>query len=264
VADTSRLPEEVASEANLARALPNVVRDKGAPGTDGPTVEAAEAIAPSIVARLRRDLLAECYRPGDVRRVWLPKPGGGRRGLGIPNVVDRVVQQAVPRVLEPVFEPTFHASSHGFRPKRGAHTAIAEATGYLKDGYQTVVDLELAKFFDRVHHQRLLAGIADRVTDQRMVTLIRLMLKASVVMPDGTRVAVQEGTPRGGPLSPLLSNIVLDEMDRELARRGLRFVGYADDCKPKSGSSMIANLGTIVEFCPNDPSEPRCGNSPSG
>ena len=185
-----------------------MVRNKGAPGVDGQTVEAAEAQAPSMIARLRRDLLAECDRPGDVRRVWLPKPGdvrrvwlpkpgGGQRGLGIPNVVDRMVQQAVLQVLEPVFEPALHASSHGFRPKRGAHTAIAEATGYLKDGYQTVVDLDLASFFDRVHHQRLLARIADRVTDQRMVTLIRLMLKAAVVMPDGTRVGVQEGTPQG-------------------------------------------------------------------
>ncbi len=233
VADTGRLLEGVASEANLAQALLNVVRNKGAPGVDGQTVDAAEAKAPSIIARLRRDLLAGCYLPGDVRRVWLPKPGGGQRGLGIPNVVDRVVQQAVLQVLEPVFEPTFHASSHGFRPKRGAHTAIAEATAYLKDGYQTVVDLDLAKFFDRVHHQRLLARIADRVTDQRMVTLVRQMLKAAVVMPDGTRVAVQEGTPQGGPLSPLLSNIVLDELDGELARRGLRFVRYADDCVPR-------------------------------
>ncbi len=145
VADTSRLLEEAASEANLAQALLNVVRNKGAPGVDGQTVEAAEAKAPSVIARLRHDLLSECYRPGDVRRVWLPKPGGGQRGLGIPNVVDRVVQQAVLQVLEPVFEPTFHASSHGFRPKRGAHTAIAEATGYLKDGYQTVVDPVLAR-----------------------------------------------------------------------------------------------------------------------
>ncbi len=186
-ADTSRLLEDVASEANLARALLNVVRNKGAPGVDGQTVEAAEANAPTILARLRRDLLAECYRPGEVRRVWLPKPGGGQRGLGIPNVVDRMVQQAVLQVLEPIFEPSFHDSSHGFRPNRGAHTALAEATGYLKDGYQTVVDLDLAKFFDRVHHQRLLARIADRVKDQRIIRLIRLMLKAPVVMPDATK-----------------------------------------------------------------------------
>jgi len=252
VADTSRLLEEAASEANLAQALLNVVRNKGAPGVDGQTVEAAEAKAPSIIARLRRDLLTECYRPGDVRRVWLPKPGGGQRGLGIPNVVDRVVQQAMLQVLEPVFEPTFHASSHGFRPKRGAHTAIAEATGYLKDGYQTVIDLDLASFFDRVHHQRLLARIADRVTDRRMVTLIRLMLKAAVVMPDGTRVAVQEGTPQGGPLSPLLSNVVLDELDSELARRGLRFVRYADDCNifvrsERAGQRVMTSIRRFLE-----------------
>ncbi|MBF0327480.1 MAG: hypothetical protein HQL42_20865 [Alphaproteobacteria bacterium] len=148
VADTSRLLEAVASEANLAKALLNVVRNKGAPGVDGQTVEVAEARAPSIIARLRHDLLAECYRPGDVRRVWLPKPGGGQRGLGIPNVVDRTVQQAVLQVLEPIFEPTFHPSSHGFRPDRGAHTAIAEATGHLKAGYHTVVDIDLAKFLD--------------------------------------------------------------------------------------------------------------------
>jgi len=152
VADTSRLLEEVASEANLAQALLNVVRNKGAPGVDGQTVEEAEAKAPSIIARLRRDVLAESYRPGEVRRVWLRKPGGGQRGLGIPNVVDRTVQQAVLQVLEPIFEPTFHPSSHGFRPNRGAHTAIAEATEHLKAGYQTVVDLDLAKFLDRMSY----------------------------------------------------------------------------------------------------------------
>ena len=171
------------------------MRNQGAPGADGQTVEAAEAKAPAIIARLRRDLLEGCYRPGDVRRVWLPKPGGGQRGLGIPNIVDRVVQQALLQVMEPIFEPTFHPSSHGFRPKRGAHTAIAEAARYLKDGYRTGVDLDSAKFFDRVHPQRLLARIAERVTDPRIVALVRLMLKAAVIMPDGTKIAVQEGTP---------------------------------------------------------------------
>ncbi len=252
VADTSRLLEDVASEANLAAALLKVVRNKGAPGVDGQTVETAEAQAPSMLARLRRDLLAECYRPGDVRRVWLPKPGGGQRGLGIPNVVDRVVQQAVLQILEPIFDPTFHPSSHGFRPKRGAHTAIAEAKGYLAAGYQTVVDLDLAKFFDRVHHQRLLARIALRVTDQRIISLVRQMLTASVVMPDGTKVAVREGTPQGGPLSPLLSNIVLDELDLELARRGLRFVRYADDANifvgsERAGQRVMTSIRGFLE-----------------
>jgi len=252
VADTSRLLEEVASEANLAKALLNVVRNKGASGVDGQTVEDAEAKAPSIIARLHRDLLAECYRPGDVRRVWLDKPGGGQRGLGIPNVGDRMVQQAVFQILEPLFEPTFHDSSHGFRPNRGAHTAIAEATSYLKDGYQTVVDLDLAKFFDHVHHQRLLARLASRVTDQRIIRLIRLILTATVVMPDGTKVAVREGTPQGGPLSPLLSNIVLDELDQELARRGLRFVRYADDANifvrsERAGLRVMASVRNYLE-----------------
>ncbi len=200
-ADTNRLLEQAASEANLARALLNVVRNKGAPGVDGQTVEAAEANARALIARLRRDLLEGRYRPGDVRRVWLPQPGGGQRGLGIPGIVDRVVQQVLLQVMEPIFEPTFHASSHGFRPRRGAHTAIAEAKGYLKDGYRTVVDLDLAKFFDRVHHQRLLARIAERVKDPRILDLVRLMLKAAVIMPDGTKIATQEGTPQGGPLS---------------------------------------------------------------
>lgn len=252
VADTSRLLEEAASEANLARALLNVVRNKGAPGVDGQTVEEAEAKAPSIIARLRHDLLTERYRPGDVRRVWLKKPGGGQRGLGIPNVVDRMAQQAVLQVLEPIFEPTFHDSSHGFRPNRGAHTAIAEATGYLEDGYRTVVDLVLAKFFDHVHHQRLLARIAERVKDQRVIRLIRLMLTATVVMPDGTKVAVREGAPQGGPLSPCLSNIVLDELDRELARRGLRFVRYADDANvfvrsERAGLRVMASVRGFLE-----------------
>jgi RNA-directed DNA polymerase len=251
-ADTSRLLEEVACEANLAKALLNVVRNKGAPGVDGQTVEDAEAKAPQIIARLRRDLLAECYRPGDVRRVWLPKPGGGDRGLGIPNVVDRTVQQAVLQVLEPIFEPTFHPSSHGFRPNRGAHTAIAEATEHLKAGYQTVVDLDLAKFFDRVHHQRLLARIATRVKDQRIIALVRMTLTAAVSMPDGARIAVREGTPQGGPLSPLLSNIVLDELDREFARRGLRFVRYADDSNifvrsERAGRRVMASIRSFLK-----------------
>jgi len=252
VADASRLLEEVASEANLAAALLNVVRNKGAPGLGGQTVAMAEAKAPSMIAVLRRDLLAECYRPGDVRRVWLPKPGGGERGLGIPNVVDRVVQQAVLQVLEPIFDPTFHPSSHGFRLKRGAHTAIAEAEGYLAAGYRTVVDLDLAKFFDRVHHQRLLARVADRVSDPRMITLVRRMLTASVVMPDGTKEIVREGTPQGGPLSPLLSNIVLDELDRELDRRGLRFVRYADDANifvrsERAGQRVMTSIRRFLE-----------------
>jgi group II intron reverse transcriptase/maturase len=250
-ADNSRLLEEVASEANLAKALLAVVRNKGAPGLDGQTVDMAEAKAPSIIARLHRDLLDGSYRPGDVRRVWLPKPGGGQRGLGIPNIVDRLVQQAVRQIIEPIFEAVFHDSSHGFRPKRGAHTAIAQASEYLAEGYETIVDLDLANFFDLVHHQRLLARIAERVKDQRILVLINMMLKAAVVMPDGTRVATQKGTPQGGPLSPLLSNIVLDELDCELARRRLRFVRYADDSNifvrsVRAGERVISSIRSFL------------------
>jgi RNA-directed DNA polymerase len=250
--DPDRLLEAVASEANLARALLCVVRNKGAPGVDGQTVEQAEAQAPRLLAALRRDLLAERFRPGDIRRVWTPKPGGGRRGLGIPNVATRVAQQAVLQVLESIFEPSFHPSSHGFRPNRGAHTAIAEATGYLEAGFRTVVDLDLARFFDLVPHQRLLDRMSQRVSDRRILDLVRRMLKAAVAMPDGTRVAVEEGTPQGGPLSPLLSNIVLDEFDQELARRGLRFVRYADDVdvfvrSERAGTRVMTSLRRFLE-----------------
>jgi RNA-directed DNA polymerase len=178
---------------------------------------------------VRRRLLDGTYRPGMIRRVWIPKPGGGERGLGIPDVVDRWVQQAVLRVLSPHWEPTFHASSHGFRPGRSCHTAIAEAKMYVDDGNEWVVDLDLEKFFDRVHHQRLMARLETKVRDRRLLVLVYRMLKATVVMPDGVVVSTEEGVPQGGPLSPLLSNIVLDELDRELARRGHRFVRYADD-----------------------------------
>ncbi|HKN26523.1 MAG TPA: group II intron reverse transcriptase/maturase [Roseiarcus sp.] len=246
------LLEEAASPANLARALLNVVRNKGAPGVDGQTVEAAEKNAPALIGSLREALLRESYRPGAVRRVSIPKPGGGRRDLGIPNVVDRVAQQAVLQVLEPIFEPTFHPSSHGFRRDRGAPTAIAEAKTHLETGRQTVVDIDLAKFFDRVDHQRLMDRLARKVSDPRVLALVQRWLKAGVVMPDGVRIETHEGTPQGGPLSPLLSNIVLDELDWELARRGHRFVRYADDCNvfvrsERAGRRVMASICDFLE-----------------
>jgi group II intron reverse transcriptase/maturase len=251
-ADTSRLLEQVASESNLATALLNVARNKGAPGVDGQSVVEVVDSAPLLLPRLRRALLEGDYGPGDIRRVWIPKPGGGQRGLGIPNVIDRWVQQAVRQVMEPIFEPTFHDSSHGFRPHRGAHTAIAEAKTYVGDGYKVVVDIDLSKFFDRVHHQRLLARLGQRIADLRILKLIRQMLKANVVMPDGTRVSTEEGTPQGGPLSPLLSNVVLDEFDSELQRRGLHFVRYADDCNifvrsQRAGQRVMASVRRFLE-----------------
>jgi len=250
--EPGKLMERVASSRNLAAALLNVARNKGAPGVDGRSVTEVVEAAPHILPKLRRVLLDGSYRPGDIRRVWIPKPGGGQRGLGIPNVVDRWVQQAVLQVLEPIFEPNFHPSSHGFRPHRGAHTAIAQATQYLEKGDAWVVDIDLAKFFDRVNHQRLLDRLRQSITDTRMLVLIKQMLKAKVVLPDGTRVMTDEGTPQGGPLSPLLSNIVLDELDSELERRGLHFVRYADDCNifvrsERAGQRVMASIRRFIK-----------------
>jgi RNA-directed DNA polymerase len=247
-----RLMESVASASNLAQALLNVLRNKGAPGVDGRSVEQVVDEAPALLPELQKSLLDGTYQPGDIRRVWIPKPGGGERGLGIPNVVDRWVQQAVLQALEPIFEPRFHHSSHGFRAKRGAHTAIAEAKQYLGEGYGVVVDLDLSKFFDRVHHQRLLNRLGQQVDDVRILNLVQQMLKAKVVLPDGTKVSTEEGTPQGGPLSPLLSNIVLDEWDWELERRGLRFVRYADDCNifvrsQRAGERVMASTRRYLE-----------------
>lgn len=250
--DSHLLLERAASRANLAQALLNVSRNKGAAGVDGRSVEEVVTSAPRWIPRLRAELLSGRYRPGEIRRVWIPKPGGGKRGLGIPNVVDRVVQQAILQVLEPLFEPYFHDSSHGFRPRRGASTAIAQARRYLQEGYAWTVDIDLSKFFDRVHHQRLLDRLATRVGDQRILRLVHRMLKAKVVLPDGTSVTTPEGTPQGGPLSPLLSNIVLDELDGELERRGLRFVRYADDFSvfvrsERAGRRVMDSIRQFIE-----------------
>lgn len=247
---TSATMEEVTSR--LRAAFVKVASNKGAPGPDRQSVDEVRERLDAVLADLKVALLEETYRPGDIRRVWIPKAGGGERGLGIPNVIDRVVQEAVRQVLEPLYEPTFHASSHGFRPERSCHTAIAEAKQHLEEGYEWVVDLDLEKFFDRVNHQRLMARLAERVEDRRVLVLIGRMLKTAVVMPDGVRVSTAEGVPQGGPLSPLLSNVVLDELDRELSRRGHRFVRYADDCNiyvrsERAGQRVMASIASFIE-----------------
>jgi RNA-directed DNA polymerase len=236
----------------LEQAFIQVARNQGAPGPDGQSIGKVREHLPEVISQLTTALLDGSYCPGDIRRVWIPKSGGGERGLGIPDVVDRIVQEAVRMVLEPLYEPKFHASSHGFRPGRSCHTAITEAVRYLEDGYQWVVDLDLEKFFDRVNHQRLMSRLAQRVHDKAVLALIGRMLIAKVVMPDGVKVSTDEGVPQGGPLSPLLSNIVLDELDWELDRRGHRFVRYADDANiyvksERAGQRVMASIRSFIE-----------------
>jgi len=242
--------EEVAR--HLRAAFQKVASNRGAAGPDGQSIDEVRERLDELLPTLSIELLQGSYRPGAIRRAWIPKADGTKRGLGIPNVIDRVVQEAVRRALEPEYEPTFHASSHGFRPGRSCHTAIAEARGYVDEGYEWVVDLDLKKFFDRVNHQRLMARLAQRVSDKRLLILIGRWLKAEVVMPDGVKVSTDEGVPQGGPLSPLLSNIVLDELDRELARRGHRFVRYADDCNiyvrsERAGQRVMESVTRFIE-----------------
>ena len=246
---TSVTMEEVVE--HLETAFQNVASNKGAPGPDRQSIEDVREHMAEILPALKSELLDGSYRPGAIRRVWIPKTGG-RRGLGIPNVVDRMVAEAVRLVLEPVYEPTFLDESHGFRPGRGCHTAIAAARKHLEDGVDWVVDIDLEKFFDRVHHQRLMARLSRDIHDRGLLVLIGRMLKAKVVMPDGVLVRTTEGVPQGGPLSPLLSNIVLDELDRELRQRGHRFVRYADDCNiyvhsERAGQRVMANVTRFIE-----------------
>ena len=223
-----RLMEEIVREENAKQALKRVQRNHGQPGVDGMTVEALGGYLKVHWVTMKKELLEGRYQPAPVKRVEIPKPGGGMRKLGIPTVRDRLIQQMVLQVLQRGWDRTFSLHSYGFRPGRSAHQAVAQAQQYLAEGYGMVVDIDLEKCFDRVNHDMLMSRIAKRVTDKRVLKLIRAYLKAGV-MENGLVSPMEEGTPQGGPLSPLLSNIVLDDLDRELEKRGHRFVRYADD-----------------------------------
>ena len=222
--------EEVLRRENLMEALKRVRSNRGAPGVDGMTVEALTPPLKGNWPRIREELLDGTYAPQPIRRVEIPKPDGkGVRLLGIPTVLDRLIQQAILQVLTPVFDPHFSESSYGFRPGRGSHDAVVAAQAHVEAGYRFVVDMDLEKFFDRVNHDVLMARVARRIGDKRLLRLIRRYLTAGVMI-EGVAQAREEGTPQGGPLSPLLSNILLDDLDKELERRGHRFCRYADDC----------------------------------
>jgi RNA-directed DNA polymerase len=227
-ARTDRLMEEIVDRENLKEALQRVKANKGSPGVDGMTVNQLDDYLRQHWPAIREQLLSGTYKPKPVKRVEIPKPDGGVRKLGIPTVLCRFIQQAVMQVLQRQWDPTFSDHSYGFRPGRSAHQAVAQAQRYIAEGYSWVVDLDLEKFFDRVNHDKLMAQIAKRVEDKRLLKLIRAFLNAGV-MENGLVSPSVEGTPQGGPLSPLLSNLVLDALDRELELRGHRYVRYADD-----------------------------------
>jgi RNA-directed DNA polymerase len=222
------LMEQVVGRENAKQALKRVRQNKGSPGIDGMTVDELPDHLREHWPTLKEQLLAGIYQPSAVRRHEIPKDGGGTRTLGIPTVLDRFVQQAILQVLQPRFDPTFSEHSHGFRPGRGALGAIREAQRYIQEGRRWVVDVDLEKFFDRVNHDVLMGRLEKRIRDKRLLGLIRRYLEAGM-MADGVVMERHEGTPQGGPLSPLLANVLLDDVDKELERRGHAFVRYADD-----------------------------------
>ena len=249
-AGTESWMEAVCDRENLWKALKRVQANKGSAGVDGMTVQQLPGCLAKRWPAIREQLLQGTYRPQPVKRVEIPKPDGGVRKLGIPTVLDRFIQQAVLRVLQGQWDRTFSEHSYGFRPGRSAHQAVAAAQQYIADGCRWVVDIDLEKFFDRVNHDRLMAAVATRVQDKRLLKLIRAFLNAGV-MARGLVSPTDEGAPQGGPLSPLLSNLVLDELDRELEKRGHRFVRYADDCNiyvrsERAGQRVMASIERFI------------------
>lgn len=243
--------EAVVSRENMLLALHAVERNRGAAGVDGMTTGQLRGHLRQQWEWIKAHLLEGIYQPQPVRRVDIPKPGGGTRMLGIPTVVDRLIQQAMHQVMSPVWEPSFSSHSYGFRPGRGAHDAVEAARAHVESGHRWVVDLDLEKFFDRVNHDVLMARVERKVKDRRMLGLIRRYLQSGMMVGGLVEQRI-EGTPQGGPLSPLLSNILLDDLDRELERRGHRFCRYADDCNvyvksARAGERVMASLKSFLE-----------------
>lgn len=245
------LMEQILSRENLIRALNRVVRNKGSHGVDGMPVQNLRAHVIEHWDTMKVELLSGTYQPQPVRRVEIPKPDGGVRLLGIPTVMDRLIQQAIAQVLSSIYDPMFSDHSYGFRPNRSAHGAVKKAQGYIADGNRWVVDIDLEKFFDRVNHDKLMGLLAKQIEDKRLLKLIHKYLKTGIMI-NGVVTDNEEGTPQGGPLSPLLSNIVLDELDKELEKRGHQFVRYADDCNiyvktPKAGNRVMRSVTSYIE-----------------
>lgn len=246
------LMEEVVRRDNVMAAYQRVVQNKGAAGVDGLTVNDLMLHCRAHWEKIRRDLLSGSYQPLPVRKVEIPKPDGkGMRMLGIPSVLDRLIQQSLLQILQPIFDPTFSGDSFGFRPGRGTHDAVKRAYEHITSGYTWVIDLDLEKFFDRVNHDVLMARVAKRVKDKRVLKIIRRYLQAGI-MENGITSHRTAGTPQGSPLSPLLSNIILDDLDKELERRGHRFARYADDCNvyvqsEAAGKRVMSSLETFLD-----------------
>ena len=249
--DTSRLLEKVLERDNMLEAMYKVIRNKGSHGIDGMKTDELREHVKKTWLTVKSKLLEGKYNPSPVRRVEIPKPDGGVRLLGIPTVQDRMIQQAIAQVLSEIYEPTFSESSFGFRSNRGAKDAIKQSETYINQGHKWVVDMDLEKFFDKVNHDILMSKLEKKVNDRRLLKLIRKYLESGVLI-NGIKVSSEEGTPQGGPLSPLLANIMLDDIDKELEKRGHKFCRYADDCNiyvksRKAGTRVLNSITKLIE-----------------